>query len=616
MKSMHGSRCASWRLDRLHTHLPLINTTWPTVCCPSPFVAPGWLPGRLGRFYLYFASHWGREIRLAHADAVAGPWHVLRAPALHLSAVPHCVGHVSSPDVHVDHSALLIYMYFHCHARHHGSAQWTYQAISRDGRMFHSVNSTPVIPTFYFRRFEVNGHVHAVAKLGNMGGVLYEWDDEGRSFHRLPGILQGMRHATVLVYKGRVIIFFSSMYDTPEHLKWAELWPYGFNASWLPMSVSSFALSVTAAEGAGVPIRQSVPGPSHQFEFALRDPAVLVDQDRLVLFYAIAGERAIAAGALRCQHVAKTFAASAIASTGSLQMVLHSSTCTFIRRSRRVPPPECGERASSSPTMASRPLLITAAGRSGTMYMARMAQSFGFQLAHDNPPLLRDGAVSWPQLFNDRGGLCKLPYWTWRRLSVARRPKIRTYAPDQFEHLVHLTRDPILAIHSRFNDANLAAFFELSDCQTVIDHRPLRNRSQEWALRETLHHYVLWNSFASIVADASLRVEDGMSNSTVALLSRLVKRPATANLSSMDTNSFRVHSHHTRKRGALSWKMLARVDVNATVMAQMLALRLGYTISPSDLHPSLRRSQRHRLQQHCALAHDHRFACWLERSGS
>ena len=55
---------------------PLVNASSTEVANingPSVIVAPSWVRPA-GRFYLYYASHDGRGIRLAVADAVSGPW--------------------------------------------------------------------------------------------------------------------------------------------------------------------------------------------------------------------------------------------------------------------------------------------------------------------------------------------------------------------------------------------------------------------------------------------------------------------------------------------------------------------------------------------------------------
>src|SRR5262245_46433162 len=79
---------------------------------PSLIRVPGWVERPLGRFYLYFAHHDGRYIRLAYADDLAGPWRTHEAGALSLPQSGFA-GHVASPDVHVDERRREIRMYFH-----------------------------------------------------------------------------------------------------------------------------------------------------------------------------------------------------------------------------------------------------------------------------------------------------------------------------------------------------------------------------------------------------------------------------------------------------------------------------------------------------------------------
>ena len=43
---------------------------------PSFIRVPEWIEDPLGTYYLYFADHKGRYIRLAYADDLLGPWHV------------------------------------------------------------------------------------------------------------------------------------------------------------------------------------------------------------------------------------------------------------------------------------------------------------------------------------------------------------------------------------------------------------------------------------------------------------------------------------------------------------------------------------------------------------
>ena len=51
---------------------------------PSLIRVPDWVPDPLGRYYLYFAHHEGRSIRLAYADQLTGPWKLKEDGALRI----------------------------------------------------------------------------------------------------------------------------------------------------------------------------------------------------------------------------------------------------------------------------------------------------------------------------------------------------------------------------------------------------------------------------------------------------------------------------------------------------------------------------------------------------
>src|SRR5262245_44702217 len=51
---------------------------------PSLIRVPDWIEGRLGDYYLYFADHKGRYIRLAYADNLLGPWQIYPPGSLQL----------------------------------------------------------------------------------------------------------------------------------------------------------------------------------------------------------------------------------------------------------------------------------------------------------------------------------------------------------------------------------------------------------------------------------------------------------------------------------------------------------------------------------------------------
>ena len=114
---------------------------------PSVIRVPDWIDGRLGNYYLYFADHKGRYIRLAYADDLLGPWRIYPPGSLQLEqsrflteppkatpahvaqfearlkqngvAISHdlllelTTPHIASPDVHADTPGRRIVMYFH-----------------------------------------------------------------------------------------------------------------------------------------------------------------------------------------------------------------------------------------------------------------------------------------------------------------------------------------------------------------------------------------------------------------------------------------------------------------------------------------------------------------------
>ena len=68
---------------------------------PSVIEAPKWVKKPLGKYYMYFAHHKGRYIRLAYSDDLSGPWKIHEPGVLALEEVAVIKDHIASPDVHV-----------------------------------------------------------------------------------------------------------------------------------------------------------------------------------------------------------------------------------------------------------------------------------------------------------------------------------------------------------------------------------------------------------------------------------------------------------------------------------------------------------------------------------
>jgi hypothetical protein len=271
---------------------------------PSLIRAPDWLPDRLGDYYLYFAHHRGRYIRLAYANSLTGPWTVYEPGTLRVEGTPCDVPdgavryeHVASPDVHVDEAAREIRMYFHCPAwapatprRAAGYRQVSLLARSRDGLRFEALPQRLGKP--YFRVFEWDGAHYALA----MPGVLFRSPHGLRDFRwgprlRFPG---RMRHAAVMLRDGALWIFFTQIGDDPERILLSRLELNGDWMGWRASAPAEVLAPERPWEGAGLPQEASVTGWAERPVNQLRDPALFHEAGVTYLLYAVAGEHGIA----------------------------------------------------------------------------------------------------------------------------------------------------------------------------------------------------------------------------------------------------------------------------------------------------------------------------------
>lgn len=267
---------------------------------PSLIRVPSWVKNPLGRYYLYFAHHNGKYIRLAYADRLEGPWKIHAPGVLQLTNAPGCRGHIASPDVIVDETRREIRMYFHGPARA-AEGQKSFLALSPDGLSFKA--SDEILGLFYFRVFRHVGAWYALAR----GGMLYRSADGLSKFEPGPSVFPdgeartgdlngpGPRHVAVLPENGGLWVYYSSIGDAPERIRRARL---ALTPNWREwkVTVSEDVLRPEREwEGATLPVTASKAGAVKGRENALRDPAVFVDADgRRYLLYSVAGESGLA----------------------------------------------------------------------------------------------------------------------------------------------------------------------------------------------------------------------------------------------------------------------------------------------------------------------------------
>jgi len=270
---------------------------------PSLIRTPDWLPNRLGRYYLYFAHHSGKHIRLAYADRLEGPWRIHEPGVLHVEETPF-VGHVASPDVHVDHKEKRIRMYYHGpepEARRPACAHVFYEdypfpksqvtrvAISDDGLAFESMSE--VLAPFYARAFDWQGYTY----LATMPLAFYRSRDPLRGFEPGP-VLFGfaVRHGAVRVNGSTLDVWFSRRGDEPECIMHTAVDISGDWSTWHAPEPTAVLLPEHDYEGADCPLERSVSGTIRKRVRQLRDPGIYEEDGRLYLIYSVAGESGLA----------------------------------------------------------------------------------------------------------------------------------------------------------------------------------------------------------------------------------------------------------------------------------------------------------------------------------
>jgi hypothetical protein len=320
-----GSRVPAVRLRQN----PLITvTTSPSlgdnVNGPTIVRVPAWIKNPLGRYYAYFAHHKGRFIRLAYANAIAGPWKVYEPGVLRVEDTaftrpppdppddPMFYTHVASPEILVDADGRRMVMWFHgwwtdqqpwpsnvaeapAWARRSGYAQFTQSAVSRDG--LHFEVQPAITRVSYLRAFRVDGYTYAMARLG----LLARSRDPLASFETGPNPFAGgpyagrVRHVALLVRGQTLFVWFSGIGDAPERILLSTIDLAGDWRTWKASAPVDVLRPATSYECPDLPNVPSAPGEIFGPAQQMRDPAVFEEGGKTFLFYTVCGEQGIAA---------------------------------------------------------------------------------------------------------------------------------------------------------------------------------------------------------------------------------------------------------------------------------------------------------------------------------
>jgi hypothetical protein len=288
---MHVKRLARQPIIRPHMDTRMGDN----INGPSLIRVPDWVIQPLGRYYLYFAHHDGRYIRLAYSNDVRGPWTTYAAGVLPLSEAGFA-GHIASPDVHVDHKQRQIRLYYHGSDTPSGvgGEQVTRVALSSDGLHFHALPESLGRP--YFRVFQWKGYHYALA----MPGVFYRSRNGLTTFVEGPTLFTAnMRHTALQLDDHTLSVFYTNAGDCPERILRSTI---TLTPDWMTWKASDPEVVLEPDlpyEGGHLPRLSSKRGLALEPVCQLRDPAIFYDAGRTYLLYAVAGERGIAIAELQ-----------------------------------------------------------------------------------------------------------------------------------------------------------------------------------------------------------------------------------------------------------------------------------------------------------------------------
>ena len=283
---------------------------------PSLIRVPDWIENPLGRYYLYFADHKGRYIRLAYSNDIAGPWQVHIPGSLQLEQsnfpistvskpesgveltantrfrLPHDreyeaqTPHIASPDVHVDEENRLIVMYFHGLESY--GKQLTRVAYSKDGINFRASECTLCPP--YLRVVHTERGIVGMT----MPGTLYFLSDWETGFERVAELFNpNFRHHALLPVRNWLFVFWTEVGEAPECIKVSLIDLDNPIDKDKVIHFGSLMKPEMPWEGSEAPLEPSVRSVAYGRLNQLRDPAIFNEDNKHYLLYAGGGESGI-----------------------------------------------------------------------------------------------------------------------------------------------------------------------------------------------------------------------------------------------------------------------------------------------------------------------------------
>ena len=332
---------------------------YPNINGPSLVRVPDWVEAPLGRYYLYFAHHKGKHIRMAFADQLAGPWTYYEdstgtrsssvlplgktgtplkeggktnlttlldymgwSEAIALAQIGRTTRkvykekldqdiktsepttpHLASPEIVVDHEQKRMILYFHAVVE--GSLQMSFVAQSRDGLQFEVIPKPVALP--YMRSFsgDFTKKLHGQHYFLTMPGMLYRSTDGFTDFEVRQKWLfdTAVRHAGLYLQGTDLHLFYTRVGDEPERILYTMVDVSSPNwKEWRAGPSQELLQPEKDWEGAKLPIQPSLRGEVSLQVNQLRDPDIFEDRDgSLYLLYAGGGEQGIGIASMKLE---------------------------------------------------------------------------------------------------------------------------------------------------------------------------------------------------------------------------------------------------------------------------------------------------------------------------
>ena len=276
---------------------------------PSLIRVPDWVENPLGRYYLYFANHGGKYIRMAYSDDLLGPYEIYGPGVLHIRDtvfIPQDPSqpskHIASPDVHIDHENRRLIMYFHGALILEGRGrQIGAVATSTDGLAFKDTGVVHANLRPYFRAFRWQGMTYGTHFCWLTRADAWDGPFACRETPLFPGCGAGPahrkhcpRHTANLVRGNTLTLFYSRYADAPERIMSSTVELTDDWKEWQASPYREVLAPQEDFEGANLPVAPSKGGEAKEPVCQLRDPAIFEEEGGVWLLYAVAGEYGIA----------------------------------------------------------------------------------------------------------------------------------------------------------------------------------------------------------------------------------------------------------------------------------------------------------------------------------